>query len=359
VTKVSLVNLCVVDRYVAKKERDLLEYSKILESIISLEENNMWHSKKEFSVYVKEIIKIYADNFYFDNNSHRSNPIDYSNDNINFVLRSIIDYFKLHNDMEKIKIWKNETFLLSVIICTACYVDFATNVVDGNFFDTRSKFKYLLNYFSKTKILKISNNKYWINDLFDAIKRNTVIDSKFLAGFTSDSAYNEYYIYSNNPLYYGLNFKYTIQDLEDKDFKIVEKVRKEYEPKFLEISYDLLQVKILEDLISNDDMKTYLIEANPILLKKTSLAKSFDNRYLRDYVKLVVPYKEASIYESVAQVFSDVIYKYDNDSEISINVLKGNSTYVVSQEFMDNNETNKLSWENKNIKFIIKNKEDN
>ena len=53
--------------------------------------------------------------------------------------------------MGLIRTWKNETFLLSVIICTACYVDFASNVVDGDYQDTKNKFKYLLSYLRKTK----------------------------------------------------------------------------------------------------------------------------------------------------------------------------------------------------------------
>ena len=187
------MSLCIIDKYVAKKERDLLEYSKILESLISLEVNNMWHNKKEFALYVKDIIKIYADNYYFNNFVHRANPIDYSNDNISFVLRSIIDYFKQKDCMHKIKDWKNETFLLSVIICTACYVDFATNVVDGNLADTKNKFKYLLKYYNKNKILQISNNKYWINDLFTAIKKNTQTDQKILDNLKFDNIYNSYY----------------------------------------------------------------------------------------------------------------------------------------------------------------------
>ena len=58
-----IVSLSVIDKYVVKKEKDLLEYAKILESIISIDDNKMWQNKKEFALYAKEIIEIYADTY--------------------------------------------------------------------------------------------------------------------------------------------------------------------------------------------------------------------------------------------------------------------------------------------------------
>src|SRR5699024_4546399 len=127
---------------------------------------------------------IYADKYYFDNNVHRDNPIEYANDNINFVLQAIIEYIKTNNKQSMLRDLKNETFLLSVIICTSCYLDIATNVVDGNYVDTKNKFKYLLSYLKKTKILKVYNNdRVRINELFNALKKNAKEDGKFFQYF--------------------------------------------------------------------------------------------------------------------------------------------------------------------------------
>ena len=53
------MSLSVIDKYVEKKKKDILEYAKILESLITLEDNKMWSNKSEFSVNCKEIIAIY------------------------------------------------------------------------------------------------------------------------------------------------------------------------------------------------------------------------------------------------------------------------------------------------------------
>ena len=238
------MSLSVIDKYVVKKEKDLLEYAKILESIISIDDNKMWQNKKEFALYAKEIIEIYADTYYFQNNKHKDNPIEYSNDNINFVLKSIIEYCRVHDKMGLIRTWKNETFLLSVIICTACYVDFASNVVDGDYQDTKNKFKYLLSYLRKTKLLNVKDNKYFINDLFEAVKKNASEDKKILVGLESDNYRNEYKMISNNPTYYEVKFSYEIPGLEEFDESLVSGVLKDYETKIKEISYDLLASRV-------------------------------------------------------------------------------------------------------------------
>ena len=55
------MSLSVIDKYISKKSKDLLEYAKILESIISIEDNNLWHSKKDFTNYAKEVIEKTSD----------------------------------------------------------------------------------------------------------------------------------------------------------------------------------------------------------------------------------------------------------------------------------------------------------
>ena len=182
------MSLNVIEKYVEKKKKDLFEYAKILEEIIKVENNTLWKNKEEFKGLTKGIIEEYANIYYFENNVNRNNPIKYSNDNINNVLQSMIKYCQKYNSLNILKINKNETFLLSVIICSACYLDFACNVVDGNYVDTKNKFKYLLNYLKKTNILKVyANDKVNINALFEQIKRNIKEDEKAFLYYVDDN----------------------------------------------------------------------------------------------------------------------------------------------------------------------------
>ena len=355
------MSLSVIDKYVVKKEKDLLEYAKILESIISIDDNKMWQNKKEFSAFAKEIIEIYSEKYYFQNNIHKENPIEYSNDNINFVLKSIIEYCRLHDKMEMLRSWKNETFLLSVIICTACYVDFASNVVDGDIQDTKNKFKYLLSYLRKTKILEVKDNKYFINDLFDEVKKNASEDKKILEYLDSDDFRNEYKMISNNPVYYEVLFSYEVPGLKEFDETLTKGVLKKYDAKIREISYDLLEVHLLKELISNMEMDKYLIRINKDM-KKASLVKFFDNEYLKEFIKILVPYDKEIEYQNIINDYKEIgmnfIYEMDIDEEIEPTSLVNDMQLLVSKEFVKNNANNQMSFEKMNVKLVVKNKEE-
>lgn len=355
------MSLSVINKYITKKEKDLLSYAKILESLISIENNKMWQNKKEFSAFAKEIIEIYSEKYYFQNNIHKENPIEYSNDNINFVLKSIIEYCRLHDKMEMLRSWKNETFLLSVIICTACYVDFASNVVDGDIQDTKNKFKYLLSYLRKTKILEVKDNKYFINDLFDEVKKNASEDKKILEYLDSDDFRNEYKMISNNPVYYEVLFSYEVPGLKEFDETLTKGVLKKYDAKIREISYDLLEVHLLKELISNMEMDKYLIRINKDM-KKASLVKFFDNEYLKEFIKILVPYDKEIAYQNIINDYKEIgmnfIYEMDIDEEIEPTSLVNDMQLLVSKEFVKNNANNQMSFEKMNVKLVVKNKEE-
>lgn len=355
------MSLSVINKYITKKEKDLLSYAKILESLISIENNKMWQNKKEFSAFAKEIIEIYSEKYYFQNNIHKENPIEYSNDNINFVLKSIIEYCRLHDKMEMLRSWKNETFLLSVIICTACYVDFASNVVDGDIQDTKNKFKYLLSYLRKTKILEVKDNKYFINDLFDEVKKNASEDKKILEYLDSDDFKNEYKMISNNPVYYEVLFSYEVPGLKEFDETLTKGVLKKYDAKIREISYDLLEVHLLKELISNMEMDKYLIRINKDM-KKASLVKFFDNEYLKEFIKILVPYDKEIEYQNIINDYKEIgmnfIYEMDIDEEIEPTSLVNDMQLLVSKEFVKNNANNQMSFEKMNVKLVVKNKEE-
>lgn len=357
------MSLSVIDKYVEKKKKDLLEYAKILESLITLEENKMWKNKSEFSNICKDVIAIYASSYYFDNNVNRDNPIEYSNDNINLVLQAIISYCKNNAQENLLRQEKNETFLLSVIVCTACYLDIATNVIDGNFIDTKNKFKYLLNYLKKTKLLKVYNNdRIRINELFDTIKKNCKEDSNFFKYYVSDNYHNEYRIYTADPLYYNFKFNYLIEDLNEYDQNMVEEIRNEFATKFMEISYELLGIHILKELISNKEMGTYLIPMNGILNKKPKLLKDFDNKYFKQYIKILVNVSEEGTYidaiNTIKEMGFKIIYEYLESENVNENKFTYDMEVIVNKEFIENNKENEYTWEKNNITFVIKNKED-
>ncbi len=355
------MNLSVINKYVLKKEKNLLGYAKILEGIIGVEANKMWKSKKAFAVYAEGILQRYTALYYFQNNKHRDNPIEYANDNINFVLKSIIEYCQEEKKMDMLSSMKNETFLLSVIICTSCYLDIATNAIDGDIKSVKNKFKYLLEYFAKTKILKVKNNKDAVETLFAEVEKNLNTDTKVLNAFESELYGLTMKMVSNNPLYYLVNFHYRIPGLDGYDKRVTDKLLDKYQGSLIDLELTLLDYYILRELISNRDMPKYLIRINRTM-KKISVSKFFYEEYIKDFVEILIPWEEKDSYEKTINGLEKnnvgVIYEYLEDDKIDSSTFIDNSRYLVSRKFLVNNLENKSDFEARNITLIVKNKEE-
>ena len=62
------MDISIVDRFKAKKQKVILTYAKIIEMIITLQENTLWQKASEFTSIAEGVINYFVDNYYFDNN---------------------------------------------------------------------------------------------------------------------------------------------------------------------------------------------------------------------------------------------------------------------------------------------------
>ena len=353
----------IVEKYKSKKKKDLASYSKILEKIITLENNNLWKTNQKFNSICRGIIDYFVDNYYFDNNRNRNNPIEYSNDNINNVLLSIVEYYKLQNQSNLIKEMKNETFVLAVIVCTAAYVDIAANVIDGDYISLKNKLKALLKHLSKTKLLKVyANDKVTINSLFEKVRKSIAEEEKFFSYFEELDCKNEYQKVSNNPLYYKVRFVYKLEDIEKYDKKLVEKYRSEYIDKYLNICYELLLLLLLKENLMNRDIGTYLIPVTDTIISKDNGLKVFDIPNFKEHIKLSISllmYEEnkKNINKMIEKGFK-IIYRYSG-TDIKIFNDKSDMEVLCTKEFLTNNSTLIGKLKEKNIVFVEENSEKN
>lgn len=352
----------VIDKYLAKKKKDLVEYAKILETVVTLEENTLWSSKQEFSELAKGIIDYYVEHFYFDNNVHRDNPVEYSNDNLSSVLKSLIAYFQGIQQPGLVQEKKNETFLLSAIICCCCYADISSNVVDGNFTETRGKFKYLLQYLQKTNILKVYVNSKAVASLFDKIKQNNAKEEKFFQTFISEAYYNEYKVIAKDPVCMMVSFFYKVDGLDTFDSKMVKQINGEFKDKYLAMSYELLSIELLKELLSNREMRRYVVPVTMSALKKPSLFATLNDDMFKDLFYIMIDFEEAKKYKEEINTLEALgyhfIYDYDFVGEISQNTFLRNMDILVHEELLKKNEEKLSTWKNQGIHFIVKNNEE-
>ena len=97
-------------------------------------------------------------------------------------------------------------------------------------------------------------------------------------------------------------------------------------------------------------------------MKKASLVKFFDNEYLKEFIKILVPYDKEIEYQNIINDYKEIgmnfIYEMDIDEEIEPTSLVNDMQLLVSKEFVKNNANNQMSFEKMNVKLVVKNKEE-
>ncbi len=334
----------IIDLYKQKKIKILISYAQILEDIITLPENTLWSNNREFQEINSKVTTLFADKYYFDNNLNRNDPIEYFNDNINAVLLSIIEYYQNNNQKDIINTKKNETFLLSVIVCSASYIDIASNSLDGNYLKMQNNFKKLLKYLNQTNLLKVYyNNKIILKKLFALVKNNLKEEKKFFNYYKSTKYYNEYKLICENPLLYRVQFIYKM-NLEEKEKTIINKYQHQYLKEYLTISYELLAIKLMQEYIMNKIVNTYVVPvvdgADLSVLK---------HPLIMDNIRLLVPLEQLKSFKNPDGF--KVIYYHNGedltkiDEEITIltkeDIISSNLKVKVIKEYFKDKEEEK------------------
>lgn len=338
----------VIDKFKDKKKKVLVTYAKILENIITLENNTLWQKASDFAPICEGVVSAFADKYYFDNNINRNNPVEYLNDNINAVLLSIIEYYKSINKPDVVKANKNETFLISVIVCTASYVDIASNVIDGDYLAMKKNFQKLLKHLNQMEILKIYvNNKMILDKLFKEVKKNINLEKKFFNYYKSPAWHNEYQIVSTEPLYYKVKFIYKIEGLYKENPKLLIKYQKAYLKENLKISYDLLTILLMKEYIMNKEVNVYLVPTLEEMIGEE--LNMLDIPLIKNNIKVLAPLERYEAYSKIDNF--DVVYFYRGDNEQEI-LSKRDIEVIVPKEYMKKESSNLEKYQELNIKLV-------
>jgi len=357
VTKI--VSGSIFEKYLAKKKKDIFNYVQHLEKIIEVENNALWTNQKTFSDLAKKVIDNYVDNYYLNTNYY-DNPIEYLKKLNKTILLCISTSCEKDNSLEIIQNYPREVFLLTILICVASYIDKSSNAITGDYKVTKYKFKNLLKDLENINNTKIRNDNKTIQQLFMLVKKSNITETKFFNEFMVTNSYNQYITYTNRPLYYLIKYHYSIPSLYEYNSRLVKKVNNEFEDEYASISIDLLNVQILKELVGNNAVYNYLIPIS--YLKKSSALKNVNNKYLKEHINVLVDFKVINENEELIKKIEDiglsVVYDCSEIENINVEALKAEMTVIINNKFKKNNEENFEQWKNMNIKFILKNKEE-
>ena len=210
------------------------------------------------------------------------------------------------------------------------------------------------------KNIKVRNNVKVIQQLFVSVKKSNNTETKFFNEFMATTSYNQYIVYTNRPLYYLVKYHYSIPNLYEYNSKLVKKVNNEFEDEYASISIDLLNVQILKELVANNAIYNYLVPIS--YLQKNSTLKNINNKYLKERIKVLIDFKTINdneeLIKKIESMGLSVIYDCSEIENLNFEALKNGMSVIIRSKFKKTNSENFEQWKKMDIKFILKNKEE-
>lgn len=356
----------IISLYFTRKKKILFEYVTLISSIVNMDDKKLWSKRRDSNTLVKKIIDVFVDNYIYKNTSDKDYILKYMNYNtdvnviVNLLVTSIIDIYTKEGKTEKLTENRNELLLLAILISCAVELDYKTSSVIEDNIDIHY-IRKLINEIvvEKTKFKLFKNTKKSIKKLAEKIKENNKIEKNVFKEIENIDINTYYITYSDKDNYYLFKQKLEIEGLKTYgkfDVDTVAKNENIYNKSEI-LAINKLAIVILKSIILNND-NYYVLEfedryKTPAILNK--IDKTLFNKAIKKRVYFLIKNDNK---ESVINTLKGKDYKYIIDYKDIGNVkprdFEENTTYLIKDEFIKNNNDNIELFEDRNIVFQIK-----
>ena len=356
----------IISLYFTRKKKILFEYVTLISSIVNMDDKKLWSKRRDSNTLVKRIIDVFVDNYIYKNTSDKEYILKYMNYNtdvnviVNLLVTSIIDIYTKEGKTEKLTENRNELLLLAILISCAVELDYKTSSVIEDNIDIHY-IRKLINEIvvEKTKFKLFKNTKKSIKKLAEKIKENNKIEKNVFKEIENIDINTYYITYSDKDNYYLFKQKLEIEGLKTYgkfDVDTVAKNENIYNKSEI-LAINKLAIVILKSIILNND-NYYVLEfedryKTPAILNK--IDKTLFNKAIKNRVYFLIKNDNK---ESVINTLKGKDYKYIIDYKDIGNVkprdFEENTTYLIKDEFIKNNNDNIELFEDRNIVFQIK-----
>lgn len=356
----------IISLYFTRKKKILFEYVTLISSIVNMDDKKLWSKRRDSNTLVKRIIDVFVDNYIYKNTSDKEYILKYMNYNtdvnviVNLLVTSIIDIYTKEGKTEKLTENRNELLLLAILISCAVELDYKTSSVIEDNIDIHY-IRKLINEIvvKKTKFKLFKNTKKSIKKLAEKIKENNKIEKNVFKEIENIDINTYYITYSDKDNYYLFKQKLEIEGLKTYgkfDVDTVAKNENIYNKSEI-LAINKLTIVILKSIILNND-NYYVLEfedryKTPAILNK--IDKTLFNKAIKNRVYFLIKNDNK---ESVINTLKGKDYKYIIDYKDIGNVksrdFEENTTYLIKDEFIKNNNDNIELFEDRNIVFQIK-----
>lgn len=331
--------MSVLEAYLNKKKKNIVEYSKIISDFITIKTSNLWKNKSEFNRDLKDITSLYIDKLYFQElDDDPVLMVDYYDlynnidDELNILLYFVTEYYKKKNI-------KTQEYVLEILYLTVL-LDTAVKIEKDNKKYKDYIYKLIKNTKENFKVKKRYEN--YINSISNLIKNNKRLEETFYSYFETNDFYNEFQRI-NNGLYY-VRYKYEINDSNYKK----EYVNKIFKKQKLEEEYYLMAYEILSLTLLKTNYN-YIIKIPYGYIKKINkINQIFYNQKFKDRIIFLLDYNKSNKRNELIRVLKNNGYKvgvitneeiFDND----VQIIKGNikeEGYLKEKDILIRKENN-------------------
>ncbi len=358
----------IVDKYFDKKKKDIFEYSKIVNTMLKYDNNQIWNNEAEFNSFLKSTISYYVDNYYFksltdfEEYNEYLGPLVKCDDRFKTILVCAIDSIK---EEFRVGNYKLSSYIITLIVYTSVVVDRFTYPYNkyqvtiknvSNVIESMFKFIAFVKYESKpeklkniTKLIRVNNN----NERKFFNMTNTL---------NNDNSKNEYESIDNNSKYYKVLYKYKIEELDGYSERELRKYFKRVSDDLIILSFSLSSLTALKICMLNKDIKL-LFPVNLEFYEKDSeinkLSNTLENKNVKSVIKLYASYNDTLEHKKVVRDLEnagfEIAINVEDASELSYSAFDGFKLVFVNEEFVSANKTNMDLWK-ENMEFVVKNK---
>lgn len=293
------MNNSVISKYFLWKKKVILAYSKMIETLVSTENNNIWKNRKEFDLLCKNIINEYVDKYLFNEEEILKDDgidIEIKSKELDKIFLAISDYFKKINSLDRINDNKKETLLLTMIIYSASSLDQINSVFNTNI-DYLETINKLLDDYKEMKLFKVKKtHETQVGKLIELLKTNRLKEKAMFDSLTDSSSYNKYISVCKEKNLFIVEYNYYIQGLERYSKTEVNSVfgKKDVYDELSFISVDLIINTILKEISLRRKISKYAIVVYKNFYKKSKNLSRLSSTMcdLKKNISLLISYED-------------------------------------------------------------------
>ncbi len=357
----------LVDKYLNKKKKQIYEYCKLINELLSYDSNQIWKTPNELNDILKDVISMYVDKYYFktlenfDEYNEYLGPLIKCDNRFKTILVCSIESIPKELRIENYKI---SSYIMTLIVYTGVILDRFTYPYNNYKVTTKNISSIISPMFNSVTFVKYNEDSKNIREITSLVKKNDNMEKKFfdsLNELNTKESRNEYIKIDGEGKFYKVDYKYEMPELNEYRTRDIEKYFRRIVDDLNLISYELatltaLKIKMLTKEITILFPVNLEFYSNEVEISK--LSRIIENIEVKKIIKLYVNYSDYKKHSNVIRYLTNagfsIALNFDDPIEVAYSLFSEIKVATVNKEFLELNKGNLVGWENIGTSLVEK-----